>query len=88
MTTLPGLSERCHHAATTSGVEVARRRFHPHLTLARRNRPSDGSRYVRALEGLETAAWNVEEIVLVQSHLGEGSGGTPRYVARERLRLG
>ncbi len=86
--TLPDLAERCHTAATTSGIEVARQKFHPHLTLARRNRSSDATRYLRALAELETTAWTVDEIVLVQSFLGEGPGGTPRYVVRERLRLG
>jgi 2'-5' RNA ligase len=86
--TLPALAERCRNAATTSGIEVGRQKFHPHLTLARRNRPDDGSRYVRALGELETASWTVAEIVLVQSFLGEGPGGTPRYVVREQLRLG
>jgi 2'-5' RNA ligase len=86
--TLGALAERCHHAATTSGIAVARQKFHPHLTLARRNRPSDGLRYVRALQQLETATWTVGEVVLVQSFLGEGPGGTPRYAVRERFRLG
>lgn len=86
--TLPDLAERCHTAATTSGIEVARQKFHPHLTLARRNRSSDATRYLRALAELETTASTVDEIVLVQSFLGEGPGGTPRYVVRERLRLG
>lgn len=85
--TLPDLAERSHNAATTSGIEVGRQKFHPHLTLARRNRPSDGTRYLRALGELETASWDVDEVVLVQSFLGEGPGGTPRYVVRERLRL-
>jgi 2'-5' RNA ligase len=86
--TLPELADRCHHAATTSGIAVARQKFHPHLTLARRNRPSDGSRYVRALGELETATWTVDDIVLVQSFLGEGPTGRPLYVVRERLGLG
>ena len=86
--TLPELAERCHHAATTSGIAVARQRFHAHLTLARRNRASDASKYIRALGELETATWTVGEVVLVQSFLGEGPGGTPRYVVRDRIRLG
>ncbi len=86
--TLPDLASRCHTTATTSGVEVARQTFHPHLTLARRNRPSDASRYVRALDGLLTSVWTVDEICLVQSFLGEGPGGRPRYDVRERLPLG
>lgn len=85
---LSELASRCHTAATTSGVEVARRKFHPHLTLARRNRPVDASRYVRALAELRTATWTVSEVALVQSFLGAGPGGRPRYEVRERLPLG
>jgi hypothetical protein len=36
---------------------------------------------------LETASWDVTEIALVQSFLGQGPRGTPRYEARERLAL-
>jgi 2'-5' RNA ligase len=86
--TVPALAERCHTASTTAGIEVARQKFHPHLTLARRNRTSDASRYVRALGELETTTWSVGEMVLVQSFLGEGPGGAPRYVVRERISLG
>ena len=84
---LPELAGRCHTAATTSGIEVARQKYHPHVTLARRNQPSDGSRHLRALADLATASWDVTEVVLVQSFLGQGPRGTPRYEARERLAL-
>ena len=84
---LTELAAHCHTAATTSGIEVARQKYHPHLSLARRNRPADGSRHLRALAELETPAWDVTEIALVQSFLGQGPRGTPRYEVRERLAL-
>jgi len=84
---LPDLAAHCHTAATTSGIEVARQKYHPHVTLARRNRPADGSPHLRALSELETGAWNVTEVALVQSFLGQGPRGTPRYEVRERLPL-
>ncbi len=84
---LPALAARCHTAATTAGIDVARQRYHPHVTLARRNRADDASRYLRALEALETTSWHVTEITLVQSFLGQGLRGTPRYEVRERFAL-
>ncbi len=84
---LPELAGRCHTAATTTGIDVARQKYHPHVTLARRNQPSDGSRHLRALAELTTASWNVAEVALVQSFLGQGPRGTPRYEVRERLAL-
>jgi RNA 2',3'-cyclic 3'-phosphodiesterase len=85
---LPDLAARCHTAATTAGIEVARQKYHPHVTLARRNHAFDGSRHLRALAALETQPSEVTEIALVQSILGQGPRGTPRYVVRERLALG
>lgn len=84
---LAPLAARAHTAATSNGIEVARESYTPHVTLARRNRPEDASRYVRALTALETPAWGVQEIVLVESFLGQGPGGRPRYEVRERLPL-
>jgi 2'-5' RNA ligase len=84
---LPDLAARCHTAATTAGIDVARHTYHPHVTLARRNQASDGSRHLRALAELETTSWDVSEIALVQSFLGQGPRGTPRYEVRERFPL-
>jgi 2'-5' RNA ligase len=84
---LPDLAARCHTAATTTGIDVPRQRYHPHVTLARRNQPADGSPYLRALAELETDLWDVTEVTLVQSFLGQGRRGTPRYEVRERLLL-
>ena len=84
---LPDLAARCHTAATTAGIDVARQRYHPHVTLARRNRAVDATRYLRALEALETSPWHVSEVTLVQSFLGQGPRGTPRHEVRERFGL-
>jgi 2'-5' RNA ligase len=85
---LPDLAGRCHTAATTSGIEVARHAYHPHVTLARRNQLVDGSRHLRALAELATTPWDVTEFALVQSFLGQGPRGTPRYEVRECFPLG
>jgi len=84
---LGALSRRCHTAATTAGIPVARQTYHPHVTLGRRNHPADASRYVRALAELPSTAWQVTEIALVQSHLGQGPHRAPRYERRELLPL-
>jgi 2'-5' RNA ligase len=84
---LPGLAARCHTAATTTGIDVAHQKYHPHVTLARRCQPADGTRHLRALAELATAVWEVSEVALVESFLGQGPRGTPRYVVRERLPL-
>ncbi|MBI4900156.1 MAG: RNA 2',3'-cyclic phosphodiesterase [Actinobacteria bacterium] len=82
---LAPLAAACRTAATTIGIDVARQRYRPHLTLGRRNRPSDASRYLRALAELETRSWQVTDAVLVQSFLGQGPRGTARHEVRERF---
>ncbi len=82
---LPGLNRRCHHAATTSGIEVSASRYVPHLTLARTSRPMVATRWLRALIGTYAEQWQVDEISLVASHLGQGR---PRYEVCERFSLG
>ncbi len=86
--TLPALAERARNAATTTGIEVTRERYVAHVTLARANRAIEASRWMRALTELFTPSWQVDEIALVQSHLGQGPRGRPRYEVRERFPLG
>lgn len=82
---LAPLHRRCHNAAATTGIPVAAETYTPHLTLARSSRPIVALRWLRALAGVETQRWQVEEFALVQSHLG---AGPPRYEVRERFGLG
>ncbi len=84
---LPRFAASCRTAATTVGIGVARQKYHPHVTLARRNRASDAARHVRALGELRTRSWDVEEIVLVESFLGQGPRGTARHEVRDRFAL-
>jgi len=66
-------------AAAKSGCPVDGGRFRPHLTLGRFARPVDATRWVRLLDSYEGPEWPVEEIHLVESHLGQGPRGRPRH---------
>jgi 2'-5' RNA ligase len=58
------------------------------VTLARTRRPADVVRWVRLLEGWASRPFLVEEAVLVESFLGEGPRGRPRYEVRSTHPLG
>jgi RNA 2',3'-cyclic 3'-phosphodiesterase len=53
-----------------------RRKYRPHLTLARCRAPADVSGLAAALAGFSGAAWTADSIHLIRSHL---SAGPPRY---------
>jgi len=75
-------------ATTKAGIEVDGGRFRPHVTLARVNRPEEMTNWVRLLDAYRGPGWTVDRIALVESHLGEGPRGRPRYEVREEFRLG
>jgi 2'-5' RNA ligase len=54
-----------------------RRRFQPHLTLARCRMPADVTELVAALAGYQGQPWTADRIHLVRSRLGATEG--PRY---------
>ncbi len=66
-------------AAAKAGAPVDGAAFRPHLTLARSNRPVEATRWLRVLDTYRSRPFPVEELALVQSHLGEGPRGRPRY---------
>lgn len=66
-------------ACSSAGATPDGTRFHPHLTLGRFHRPSEATRWIRALDAYEGPVWQASEVVLVESHLGEGRGRRPRY---------
>lgn len=76
---LPGLATALHAATTRAGIAVDSRRFRPHLTLARLARPADLSAVVEPLAEYQGPSWVAGDIRLVESHLGQGTGGRPRY---------
>jgi RNA 2',3'-cyclic 3'-phosphodiesterase len=66
-------------AANRAGAPAEGAAFRPHLTLARMNRPVEATRWIRVLSAYHSRPFQVTEAVLVQSFLGEGPGGRPRY---------
>jgi len=78
-TELSRLATGARAAATKAGAPVDGARFRPHVTLARMRHPLEATSWVRLLDGYRGPAWLVEEITLVESHLGEGPRGRPRH---------
>ncbi|AYY11548.1 RNA 2',3'-cyclic phosphodiesterase [Actinobacteria bacterium YIM 96077] len=65
-----------------------KRTFRPHVTIARAARRADLRPYVSSLADYSGPPWEAEEAALIQSHLGEGSEGHPRYETIARFPLG
>jgi len=82
------LATGCRAAASKAGIEVGGERFKPHLTIARMGRPVEATSWVRLLDGYRGPAYDLDEISLIASHLGEGPRKRPRYEVRERFVLG
>lgn len=75
-------------AMAKAGAEVDGQRFRPHVTVARMGRPVEATSWVRLLDAYAGPPWQVEEIALVASHLGEGPRRRPRYEVLETFSLG
>lgn len=74
-------------AANKAGAEADGGRFRPHLTLARLRRPTEVTRWVRLLDAYRGPEWVADELALIESHLGEGPRGRPRYEVIESFPL-
>lgn len=86
-TELVRLATGARAAASKAGIEVAGGRFRPHVTFARLRHPSEVSRWVRLLEGYAGPPWRANQIELVESFLGQGPRGRPRYETVETFPL-
>lgn len=75
-------------AANKAGADAEGGPFHAHLTLARIGRPFDVSRWLRVFDLYDGPAWQADHIALIESHLGEGPRGKPRYEVVEEFPLG
>lgn len=75
-------------AASSVGAAPDGGRLFPHVTLGRFPRPTEATRWIRALDTLQTPAWSVTELALVESHLGQGREGRPRHEVLARFPLG
>lgn len=85
---LPRLATGVRAAAARAGIAVDGQRFKPHVTLGRRRVPGEVSHWVRLLDGYAGPTWTADRVALVQSHLGEGPRGRPRYVVVDEFALG
>ena len=75
-------------AAVKSGIAVDGTRFRAHVTLARLGQPQELSNWVRLLDAYRGPAFAVDRLELVESHLGEGPRGRPRYEVLDEFPLG
>lgn len=73
--------------ATHHGGDVDGQRFVPHLTAARSGRAHTAGRWLQALDSYQGPEFAVQEIALVESHLGQGPGRSPRYEVHHRATL-
>ena len=76
---LDRMAAGCRAAGATVGAPPTAERFRPHLTLARINPPIEATKWVRLLDAYRGPTWPVEEVALVESHLGEGPNRRPRH---------
>lgn len=85
---LPGLARGIRSACNRVGAAPQGGPFRGHVTVARFHRPTEATRWVRALEPYAGPTWPVTEVAVVESHLGEGRRRRPRYVEHARVPLG
>lgn len=81
---LRALAERSLAAGRAIGLPLERRRYRPHLTVARTGSRIPLQPLVDALLGARTRAWTADELVLERSHLGD----SPHYEAIGRFAIG
>jgi 2'-5' RNA ligase len=75
-------------AANKAGAPADGSAFRPHLTLARMRRPVEATRWLRVLSTYSGQDFEVTDLALVESHLGQGPGKRPRYDVVARFPLG
>ena len=85
---LGALASGIRAACNSVGATPDGTRLRPHVTLARFGRPTEATRWIRALEPYEGPQWRAEHLSIVESHLGEGRGRRPRYEVLAELPLG
>jgi len=73
------LATGCRAAAGRAGVDIDGQKFRAHLTLARTGRPVEATSWVRLLDAYCGPPWQIAQVTLVASYLGEGPRNRPRY---------
>lgn len=85
---LPRLAEGVRASSNRAGATPEGGPFRPHLTLARFRVPQEATRWIRVAETYEGPPWRAEAIHLIESRLGQGRGGRPRYEVVDSFPLG
>lgn len=85
---LDALAAAARSAANASGCVPDGARFRPHLTLARMVGRRDATAWLRVLDTFGSSDWEVSEIALVDSFLGEAPRGRARHEVVARVPLG
>ncbi|WP_314037698.1 RNA 2',3'-cyclic phosphodiesterase [Dietzia sp. CH92] len=85
---LDALAAGARSAANAAGCVPDGARFRPHLTLARLGGRDDATAWLRVLDTFTSSDWEVSEIALVDSFLGEGPRGRARHEVVARFPLG
>lgn len=85
---LAALSTNARNVAASVGAPPDGRAFVPHLTLARLRRPIEATKWLRVLDAFASSSWTVDEVALVESHLGEGPHRRPRHETVATIALG
>ena len=75
-------------AGNRAGAPSDGARFRPHVTVARTRRPGDVVRWARLLDTWTSRRFEVDAVELVESFLGEGPRGRPRYETRSTHPVG
>jgi 2'-5' RNA ligase len=88
MEELRRLSVGARAAAGKAGAPADGGPFRAHVTLARINKPVEATRWLRVLSTHRSRDFELSEFVLVESHLGQGPGGRPRYDVVHRFPVG
>jgi 2'-5' RNA ligase len=78
------LADSVSAGARRAKIDLEERRYRPHLTLGRRRAPVDLRDQLSPGPAYESPPWRVQEIALVESHLGS----VVRHEVRERYPLG
>lgn len=82
------LSVGARAAANRAGAPAGGGPFRAHVTLARLSRPVEATRWLRVLSAYRSREFALAEFALVESYLGQGPGGRPRYEVIRRFPVG
>ena len=75
-------------ALRDAGWAIDDKPLRAHLTLARIRQPQDATRWLSILDTFPPVTWQAADIALMESHLGEGPNGHPRYESIATCPLG